>query len=225
MGKGYGWPRTYRTAVRRQIELRDRIVPRGSPRGVRLVAGADISYSPGTDRFFAAVVLLTLPDLECVEQVTIEGKSPFPYIPGLLSFREGPLLMRAFARLRREPDLILFDGHGIAHMRGIGIASHLGLLLDIASIGCGKTRLVGEHEEPGPRVGDQTPLIHEGRKVGAVVRTRRGVKPIFVSPGHRIGVPASVRFVLKCSGGYRLPEPTRQAHILSNRARVESAGR
>lgn len=209
--------------MKRQLELRDRLVPKGGPRRVRLVAGADISYAKGSDRFFAAVVVLALPDLRTVEEVTVAGKSPFPYIPGLLSFREGPLLMRAFARLKSTPDLILFDGHGIAHMRGIGIASHLGLLLDVPSVGCGKTRLVGEHEEPGPAVGDHVPLVYEGRRVGAVLRTRENVKPIYVSPGHRIGIPQAVRWVLRCGAGYRLPEPTRRAHVLSNKARVSAS--
>jgi len=202
------------------MDLRDRLVLKGGPRRVRLVAGADLSYAKWSDRFFAAVVVLELAGLQVVEEVTLEGKSPFPYIPGLLSFREGPLLMRAFRRLKSRPDLVLFDGHGIAHMRGFGIASHLGLLLDLPSIGCGKTRLVGEHDEPGEKFGDQTPLVHKRRRVGAVVRTREKVKPIHVSPGHRIGIEPAVRWVLSCCGGYRLPEPTRQAHLLSNRARV-----
>jgi deoxyribonuclease V len=215
------FPRTYASAVRRQLEFRGRLVLRGGPRRVRLVAGADISYDRGSDRFHAAVVVLRLPGLAPEEQATARGESPFPYIPGLLSFREGPLLMRAFKRLRCRPDAVLFDGHGIAHMRGFGIASHLGLLLDLPSVGCAKSRLVGEHDEPGPEVGDRVPLRHEGRTVGAVLRTRREVKPIFVSPGHRIGTPAAVRLVLRCGGGYRLPEPTRRAHLLANLLRRE----
>lgn len=219
------FPRTYESAVRRQLELRDRLVLTGGPRRVRRVAGADISYDRGDDRFYAAVVVLELPELALVEQSTAVGRSPFPYIPGLLSFREGPLLMRAFRRLSIAPDLALFDGHGIAHMRGIGIASHLGLLLDLPSVGCAKSRLVGEHGEPGPEVGDLAPLRHAGRRVGSVVRTREGVKPIFVSPGHRIGIGPAVRWVLRCCQGYRLPEPTRQAHLLANRLRVSGRGR
>jgi len=213
------FPRTYASAVRRQLELRDRLVLRGGPRRVRRVAGADLSYDRGSDRFFAAVVVLELPGLEVVEEATAKGRSPFPYIPGLLSFREGPLLVRAFRRLKERPDLAIFDGHGIAHMRGFGIACHLGLLLDLPSVGCAKSRLVGEHGEPGRRVGASAPLVHEGRRVGAVVRTRRGTKPVFVSPGHRISIPAAVRRVLECCAGYRLPEPTRQAHLLANRIR------
>jgi deoxyribonuclease V len=217
------FPRTYESAVRRQLQLRDRLVLRGGPGHVQLVAGADLSYERHGDEFFAAVVVLSYPELEVVEQITVAGKSPFPYIPGLLSFREGPLLMRAFRRLSVRPDLVLFDGQGIAHMRGFGIASHIGLLLDLPSVGCAKTRLVGEHSQPGRAVGSQTPLVYAGRAVGAVVRTRRNAKPIFVSPGHRIGIAAAVRWVLACGGGYRLPEPTRQAHLASNRARRAAA--
>jgi len=199
-------------------------VRRGGPARVRLVAGADISYDRGSDRFFAAVVVLELPGLAVVEQATLEGKSPFPYVPGLLSFREGPLVLRAFRRLRRRPDLALFDGHGIAHMRGFGIASHLGVLLGIPSIGCAKSRLVGEHAEPGPEPGDRVALLYEGRRVGAVVRTRRGVKPIYVSQGHLISLAAAVRWTLRCCAGYRVPEPTRQAHLLANRLRATARG-
>lgn len=190
---------------------------------MRLVAGADVSHDRGSDRFHAAVVLLSLPGLETVEEATAEGRSPFPYVPGLLSFREGPLLLRAFRRLRGKPDLVLFDGHGIAHPRGIGIASHMGLLLGIPSIGCGKSLLVGEFDPPGPRRGDWTPLRHEGRRVGAALRSRAGTKPIFVSPGHAIGHAAALRWVLRCGEGYRVPAPVRRAHLLANRLRSEAS--
>jgi deoxyribonuclease V len=215
------WPRTYAGAVRAQLRLRPRLVLRGGPRRVRLVAGADISHARHDDRLFAAVVLLAYPSLEVLEEATAVGRATFPYIPGLLTFREGPLLLRAFRRLTGRPDLVLFDGQGIAHMRGFGLAAHLGLLLDQPSLGCAKSRLVGEHDEPEAAAGAQTPLVHEGRRVGAVVRTREGVKPMFVSPGHRIGVPAAVRWTLACCAGFRLPEPTRHAHRLANRLRAE----
>ncbi len=215
------FPRTYRGAVRRQLDLVDRLEIRGSPKGVRRVAGADISYSQGSDRFFAAIVVLGYPGLEPLEEAAAVGKSPFPYIPGLLSFREGPLLMRAFKRLRRLPDLLVFDGHGIAHPRGIGIASHLGLLLDRPSLGCGKSRLGGAHDEPGPKRGARTPLVFLGRRVGTVLRTRAKVKPVYISPGHRIGHAAAVSWALKLGDGYRLPAPTRLAHLLANKLRKE----
>ncbi|MHC4939798.1 MAG: deoxyribonuclease V [Planctomycetota bacterium] len=205
--------------MRRQLELRDQLIVAGDPRGVRRIAGADISYDRGSDRFFASVAVLSWPGLELVEEAHAEGTSPMPYIPGLLSFREGPSLLRAFRKLATPPDLILFDGHGLAHPRRFGVACHLGLLLDIPSIGCGKSRLCGEHDEPGGP-GSAVPLRLDGRRIGMVVRTRANTKPMYVSPGHRIGFPAAVRWVLKCCAGYRQPEPTRWAHRLANRERA-----
>jgi deoxyribonuclease V len=156
---------------------------------------------------------------EAIEEVTVQRRAEFPYIPGLLSFREMPALLAAFEKLRARPDVIIYDGHGIAHPRGFGIASHLGVLLDVSTIGCAKKRLVGEHEEPGPERGSQVPLILDGRTIGTVLSTRSNVKPVFVSIGHRIGLRSAVRLVLESGGGYRLPEPTRRAHLLSNAAR------
>jgi deoxyribonuclease V len=218
------FPRTFSACVQVQRALSGRLILSGDPRGVRRIAGADISYDRGSDRFFASVAVLSWPGLELVEEAHARGKSPMPYIPGLLSFREGPSILRAFAKLREPPDLILFDGQGLAHPRRFGVACHLGLLLDIPSIGCGKSRLVGVYDEPGRTRGCTSPLRYEGKTVGAVVRTRDDTKPIFVSPGHRIGIPAAVRWVLRCGGGYRQPEPTRWAHRLANRERSRRAG-
>jgi deoxyribonuclease V len=139
-------------------------------------------------------------------------------VPGYLSFREGPLLLRAFGRLRRMPDLVLFDGQGIAHPRGLGLASHMGVLLDLPSVGCAKSRLVGEHGEPGRRRGDWTPLYLDGRRVGAVLRTRDGVKPLWISPGHRVGLRQAVKLALACCRT-RVPEPIRLAEQVVNRLR------
>lgn len=206
-----------------QRELKDRLVLKGDVKNVRRIAGADVSHDKGSDRFFAAVAVLSWPGLELVEEAHARGTSPMPYIPGLLSFREGPSLLRAFRKLREPPDLVLFDGHGVAHPRGFGVACHLGLLLDVPSIGCGKSRLVGEHEAPGEDAGSHVPLRHDGRRIGAVLRTRDNVKPVYVSPGHRIGIPAAVRWVSRCCAGYRLPEPARHAHRLANRERARRA--
>jgi deoxyribonuclease V len=140
-------------------------------------------------------------------------------VPGYLSFREGPLLLRAFKRLERKPDLVLFDGQGIAHPRGLGLAAHMGVLLDLPSVGCAKSRLVGEHGEPGRLRGDWTPLLLEGRQVGAVVRTREGVNPLFVSPGHRMGITQAVRWALACCRT-RVPEPIRLAEQVVNRLKA-----
>ncbi len=202
-----------------QARLRSRVRASGGPRRVRLVAGADLAYRADGSRAWAAVVLWSPRDGAVVETVTAAGRPRFPYVPGYLSFREGPLLLRAFGRLRRRPDLVLFDGQGIAHPRGLGLASHLGVLLDLPSVGCAKSRLVGEHGEPGRRRGDWTPLLLEGRQVGAVVRTRDGVKPLWISPGHRIGVRQAIKWTLTCCRT-RVPEPIRLAEQVVNRLKA-----
>ena len=208
-----------------QVGLRDRLLLSERRSGkARFVAGADISYSKGDDRFFAAVVVLDTGTLQTVTQTVHAERVRFPYIPGLLSFREGPPLLKAFEKLDVAPDVVLFDGQGIAHPRGLGLASHLGLFLDVPAIGCAKTRLVGEHGEPGKEAGSRTDLVLEGRVVGAVLRTKTGVKPVFVSQGHRIGLKRSVDIVLSCCGGYRIPEPVRRAHLLVNEIRRQAAG-
>jgi len=160
-----------------------------------------------------------------VETAVSRVRVTFPYVPGLLSFRELPALLPALEKLRVEPDLILVDGQGVAHPRGFGLASHLGVLTGVPTIGCAKSRLLGEAEEPGQRVGDWKPLVFEGRTVGAVLRTRSGVKPLYVSVGHGVDLPSAVKLVLACLRGVRLPEPQRRAHLLTEELkRREKAG-
>ncbi len=219
------WDVTPRRAAAIQASLRGQLTLRRDRRRPRLVAGADVSYDKGSDRIHAAVVVLTLDGLETVESRAAVGEARFPYIPGYLSFREAPIVLRAFRKLRSRPDLLLCDGQGIAHPRGFGLASHLGLLLDLPTIGCAKSRLVGDHAQPGPEAGSRAPLMYRGRQVGSVLRTRDGANPIFVSPGHRIGLRSSVHWSLACCDGHRIPEPTRRAHIEVNRARNESNAR
>lgn len=180
-----------------------------------LVAGADVSYDRGSDRLFAAVVVLQLPQLALVEQVTVRDRARFPYVPGLLSFREAPPLLECFRRLQRRPDVLLVDGHGVAHPRRFGIACHLGLLLDVPAIGCAKSILVGEHGPLGACRGATAALVHGGETVGCALRTRRHVRPVYVSVGHRIDLASAVALVLRCAPRFRTPEPTRQAHLLS----------
>ena len=163
----------------------------------------------------AAVVLLSYPALEIVEQHVYEEPVRMPYIPGLLSFREIPCILGAFDQLKRQPDLVMVDGQGIAHPRRLGIASHLGLWLDLPTIGCAKSILTGHHAKVGEEVGDWVPLHADGETIGAVLRTRARVKPMIVSIGHRISLETSLRYVLACGKGYRLPEPTRLADKLS----------
>ncbi|HEY8491005.1 MAG TPA: deoxyribonuclease V [Dehalococcoidia bacterium] len=213
------WNVSPEEAIRIQRRLASQVISRGEPEGVELVAGVDISVDRA-GRGRGAVVVLSYPELRLVERVVEEREVPFPYVPGLLSFREAPVLLPALERLRHRPDLLLVDGQGLAHPRRFGIACHLGLLLDLPAIGCGKSRLVGEYREPGPAVGDRAPLVDRGQVVGQVVRTRAGVKPVFVSPGHRIGLEEAVAWVLRCARGYRLPEPTRLADAVAGGRRV-----
>ncbi|RVU14399.1 deoxyribonuclease V [Methylobacterium oryzihabitans] len=178
--------------------------------GVRLVAGVDVSVKDGRSR--AAVVVATFPDFRVVETVTAIRPTPFPYVPGLLSFREGPVLEEAFGRLAASPDVFLFDGMGTAHPRRIGIASHMGLWLERPTVGVGKTRLCGRHGPLPEEKGAHVPLVDRGETIGAVVRTRTGKNPLFISPGHLADIPGAVALVLACAPKYRLPEPIRLAH-------------
>jgi deoxyribonuclease V len=202
------------------VRLAPRVVLEGDPaeRDVRLVAGCDLAFvgkGRRGDTAVAAVVLLSYPELTVVEQRVVEAPVSFPYVPGLLAFRELPALLAAFEGLERAPELVVVDGQGYAHPRRFGIACHLGLLLDLPTIGCAKSRLVGEHDEPAPAAGATVDLRDGGELIGAVLRTRDGGRPLYVSPGHRLGFAAAVRWVMRLSGGYRLPEPTRLADRLA----------
>lgn len=186
---------------------------------VRHVCGTDVSSARSDNRVYAAAVVLSFPELTVVEVATAVLPAVFPYVPGLLSFREGPVLLEAMERLHVIPDVVLFDGQGVAHPRGLGIASHLGLFLDRPTLGVAKTVLVGEYNPPGAEPGATSPLIHRGRLVGTALRTRHAVKPVFISPGHLVDPDTAVQLALACCRGYRLPEPVRRAHLLSNRLR------
>jgi len=218
----HSWAVSYSEALDIQKKLSRMVESRPLDHPIRFVAGSDISFSKADNRLFTAVVVLTFPDLEKVEEVRAQGEATFPYVPGLLSFREAPPLLAAFARLQHDPDVILVDGQGIAHPRRLGLASHLGVILGRPTIGCAKSRLIGEYAEPGEQKGDRSPLRHAGETIGMVLRTRRRTRPVFVSIGHLIDLDTAVSIVLACTRTYRLPEPARQAHILANRIRVES---
>ncbi len=194
---------------------------------VHSVAGVDCGFPQrdGQEVARAAAVLLSFPDLEPLADALIEAPVQYPYVPGLLSFREAPAILAALDRLPRLPDLILADGHGRAHPRRFGIACHLGLLLDRPTIGCAKSPLVGRYAEPGAEVGDWAPVVDRGETVGAAVRTRRGVKPMFVSVGHRVSLETAVKLVLACGRGLRLPEPTRLADQLASGRTVAARAR
>ena len=177
------------------------------------IAGVDISAANAQGMATGAVVVLEYPELRVVETQVAQGRFGFPYVPGLLSFRESPLTLAACEKLTVTPDLILVDGQGIAHPRRLGLASHLGLLLNTPTIGCAKSRLCGQHEEPGAEAGDYAEVVDRGETIGVALRTKPGVKPVYVSIGHKVDLETAIYWVLKCCRGYRLPEPTRLAHL------------
>ena len=193
-------------------------------RALRFVAGLDAAFSPDGERCIAGVVLWDRFERAVVEERVAARKLSFPYVPGLLSFREAPALLAALRKLRAPADVLLCDGQGLAHPRRFGIACHLGVLTGLPSVGCAKSRLVGEHREPGRRRGASAALKHRGEVVGCVLRTRDDVKPLFVSVGHRIDLASAEQLVLDCAGGRRLPEPTHLADRLVSRARERAGG-
>ena len=202
-------------AIALQRELAKRIIREDQIGDVSRIAGVDMAINEESSMARAAVVLLSYPELEIVERHVYEEPVRMPYIPGLLSFREIPCILGAFAQLKQQPDLVMVDGQGIAHPRRLGIASHLGLWLELPTIGCAKSILTGHHAALSEEAGSWVPLRADGETIGAVLRTRTHVKPVIVSLGHRISLETSLRYVLACCKGYRLPEPTRQADKLS----------
>jgi deoxyribonuclease V len=218
--KLHDWPTTEAEAVGLQESLAAR-VDASTPLGkFDLVAGCDIAYHLTEPVLFAAVVVVRASDRAVVETRTVTRDTNFPYVPGLLSFREIPALLAAFAELRSAPEAVMLDGQGIAHPRRFGLACHLGLWLNLPCLGCAKSWLVGDYEEPGPEAGDAAPLTVSGEPVGAVVRSAAGAKPVFVSPGHRIDVASAVAVTRATLSGYRHPTPTREAHLAANALRA-----
>lgn len=209
------WDVSPEEAIEIQKRLRSQLDLKTDPQlEIETVAGVDVAYDKAANRLFAAAVVMRLKGLEILESATAVREATFPYIPGLLSFRESPAVLEAWSKLYRKPDCLIVDGHGLAHPRRFGIACHLGLLLDLPSIGCAKSRLVGWYQGPGPKRGDFEHLYHQGEVVGAVLRTKEGVEPVFVSQGHKISLKKAIEVVLLSSTKYRLPEPTRQADLL-----------
>jgi len=211
----HAWDLTPEQAIALQKELAQRIIREDRFGEVHTIAGVDMAINEQNGMARAAVVLLSFPELEILERHVYEEPIRMEYIPGLLSFRETPCIIGAFAQLKQQPDLVMVDGQGIAHPRRLGIASHLGLWLDLPTIGCAKSILTGSHEALSEEAGSWVPLKYRGETIGAVVRTRTRVNPMIISLGHRISLESSIRYVLLCTKGYRLPEPTRQADKLS----------
>jgi deoxyribonuclease V len=196
-----------------QLSLAKRVVAENEVIDPRLVAGIDISAPDAQGVARGAVVVLRYPELSIVEVEIARGKLTLPYIPGLLSFRESPLILAACEKLCNVPDLILIDGQGVAHPRRLGLASHVGLFLDLPTIGCAKSILCGQHQPVGEEAGSHAELLDNGELIGAALRTKSGVKPIYISVGHKIDIAAALQWVINCCRGYRLPEPTRLAHL------------
>ena len=221
------WDLTPPEAARLQLEMRGRLKKEKDFGALRTVAGADIALSRrGREAMgYAGVIVYSFPDLKEIERQSAERPLTFPYVPGLLVFREGPALLDAFAKLRTEPDLLLFDAHGYSHPRRFGLACHLSVIFDKPGVGVAKSLLIGDYQEPPDRVGAWTPLVDSGETIGAVLRTRAGVQPIYISIGHRVDLEAAVELALACTDGTRIPKPTREAdHFVEQLKRCERHG-
>jgi deoxyribonuclease V len=215
----HAWPETPEEAEAIQDRLRPLLdLGRPGPQTVRTAAGLDVAYAEDGDRLAAAVVVLDTATLEVIEESTVTGRAAFDYVPGLFAFRELPALVEALRKLTVMPDLLVSDGHGLAHPRRFGLACHLGALTGLPSVGVGKTRLLGSHDPPGDERGDMSALTDRGEVIGRALRTQARIKPVFVSVGHRIDLDTACRHVLALSPRYRLPETTRQADRLCRRA-------
>lgn len=218
------WNLEIPAAIELQHELAQRLtLVRADRQPLTTIAGVDVSMSKHSPRFTAAVVVWRTDTGDVVEKVSAQTTGKFPYVPGLLSFREIPAIVAALKKVKSHIHAILVDGHGTAHPRRLGIASHLGLLVAIPTIGVAKSRLTGKAETPAPEAGSRTKLLHKGEHIGYVVRTRNKTAPVFVSAGNHIDHESAVELVVRCTQGYRLPEPTRQAHLYANRDRVEAS--
>lgn len=211
--KLHSWDISPAEAIALQARLSGLVLRVGRVDNPRFVAGVDVAVNRSQSWARAAVVVLRYPGLEPVETRWAEGKLTLPYIPGLLSFREAPLTLAACEQLEVVPDLFMVDGQGIAHPRRLGIASHLGLFLNTPTIGCAKSRLCGEHEDPAVEKSSYTDLVDGGEVIGAVLRTRHAAKPVYVSIGHKLDLENAIHWVLECCRGFRIPEPTRLAHL------------
>ncbi len=212
----HAWPATIAEAIAIQEQLRGEVTAAGELENVQYVAGVDAGYDSENNTARAAVALLSFPDLQLLEYKIARRATAFPYVPGFLSFREVPAVLDALEALNIVPDLLLCDGQGIAHPRRFGLACHLGVLTDIPSVGVAKSRFIGEHDELPAERGSWQPLRDKGETIGAVLRTQSGVNPLYVSIGHRIGLPAAIDYVLRCTPKYRLPETTRWADKLAS---------
>jgi len=210
--KLHSWDLTTKEAAQIQSQLASRVIREGKPTGVKAVAGADLSPPDSEGLARAAVVVLSYPGLEVLEVAVSSGKPAMPYIPGLLSFREAPIIIEAWKKLKARPQLLIVDGQGVAHPRCFGVASHLGLWLDIPTVGCAKSVLVGKYDALADETGAAVPLVHKDEEIGKAVRSLKGHKPLYISVGHKISLEQAVHWILLLCRDNRLPEPIRLAH-------------
>jgi len=211
---------TVTAATQIQNELRNETIIQARDFPVNIIAGADISFNKFSTTVYAGIILLQFPQLIPIGYSLVKKEVLFPYVPGYLAFREVPVLLAAWENLQQRPDLLVVDGHGIAHPRRMGIAAHFGVVANTPTVGCAKKVLCGKYEEPPSEKGSNTPLVFKNEVVGAALRTKNAVKPVFVSPGYRMDVPGTVEIISQCVGRYRIPEPTRLAHNIVNRFRL-----
>jgi deoxyribonuclease V len=217
----HSWTLSAKEAISLQKTLAEQVLIQPLPARLKILGAEDLSYSKHSDLLFAVILTFKWPGLDLIESVHHVCKASFPYVPGLLSFREVPPLIEAYGKLGQKPDVLLCDAQGIAHPRKLGLAAHLGLCLGIPTVGCAKSRLCGTHDDPPLKKGSSRPLMLDGEQVGIVFRSRDGVKPIYISPGHLADVQSSKKLVYRCLRRYRIPEPLRLAHIEANRRRME----
>lgn len=208
--------------LQKQLRQQIRIEPLLKP--IQTIAGADISFNKYEETVYAGIIVLSFPDLQEIAKSTVISKTSFPYIPGLLSFREIPSLLKAWNQLEIKPDLMVLDGQGIAHPRRMGIATHFGLFTDAPTLGCAKSLLTGKFETLPDAAGSESLIYDRDEVIGAALRTKNKVNPVFISPGHRINLKQSLEVMKQCVHGYRIPEPTRKAHLLVNQVRTENLG-
>jgi deoxyribonuclease V len=220
----HSWEVNTREASRIQTDLREQLILHSEVNfsTIQTIAAADVSFNKFDNILYTAVVILRFSDLQIINYFSKISSTRFPYVPGFLSFREAPAVLEIFEELLDPPEVLICDGQGIAHPRGMGLASHLGLFLNLPTIGCAKSVLVGCYSEPSPEKGSYSPLIYREKKVGVALRSRSNVKPIFISCGHKIGLQDAVRLVLHTCQRYRIPEPLRIAHQLVNKMRIEN---
>ncbi|BCM90308.1 endonuclease V [Abditibacteriota bacterium] len=215
----HDWNLSASEAVALQKRLAPQVQVTPLQKTPQLIAGADLSFDKGSDVVWAGIVVLSFPDLQIVEERGLQTVAPFPYVPGLLSFREAPAVLQVWEQLENKPDVLVLDGQGLAHPRRFGLACHLGLWLDLPTYGSTKTLFVGNFDDVGEERGATAELVHRGEIVGAAVRTKRKVTPVYVSVGNKMTLDDAVKLTLACDGGYRVPEPTRRAHLFVNRLR------